>query len=181
MTETYYTGTYWPARRESAEACARRAETFFRLLSRCDPIYTRWFEQAYSLEKALQLQFEPTFETFMRFFGRKMYQQGKGGNGFSIGAWTGHEDEGHGSSLSLLCGADSRFYSNVCVLHPPSDNPEAERVLSATVQAEVMRAMVLAWEPDWGGVFSYCLRGAETRAQGGPQNGLADVSLSPAR
>lgn len=30
MIETYYAGSYWLARPESAEACARRAERFFR-------------------------------------------------------------------------------------------------------------------------------------------------------
>ena len=65
MKETYYAGAYWACRKESAEESARRAEAFFRHLSRCDSIYVRWFEQANSLRKALQLQFEPTSETFM--------------------------------------------------------------------------------------------------------------------
>ncbi|MFY0572302.1 Imm52 family immunity protein [Archangium lansingense] len=61
MSEPYYAGAYWGCRTESAEECARRAETFFRLLSAAHPDYTRWFEQANSTKRALQLPFEPSF------------------------------------------------------------------------------------------------------------------------
>ncbi len=44
MTDSYYAGVYWPARLESAEECARRTETFFHLLSQCDEIDARWYE-----------------------------------------------------------------------------------------------------------------------------------------
>ncbi|HYO72757.1 MAG TPA: immunity 52 family protein [Archangium sp.] len=158
MKETFQAGVYWPCRKESAEACARRAETFFGLLSRCDSIYARWFEQAGSLKKALQLQFEPDFETFMRFFGRKAYQNGP--DGFSFSAWTGHKEEGRGGSLMLTCGSCSNFYSNVCLLYLPSSGPEEERVLTMSVLTEVLCAMALAWEPDWGVITSHELRGA---------------------
>ncbi|HZI07858.1 MAG TPA: immunity 52 family protein [Archangium sp.] len=156
MKETYYAGAYWACRKESAEESARRAEAFFRHLSRCDSIYVRWFEQANSLRKALQLQFEPTSETFMRFFRKKAYQNGP--DGFSFSAWTGHEEDGHGGMMSLTCGSCSNFYSNVCLLYLPSAGPEEERVLSPSVQVEVMRALVLAWEPDWCVVTSDALR-----------------------
>ncbi|WNG55626.1 hypothetical protein F0U59_13245 [Archangium gephyra] len=156
MKETYYAGAYWACRKESAEQSARRAEVFFQHLSQCDPTYIRWFEQSSSLKKALQLQFEPSFETFMRFFKKKAYQNGP--DGFSFSAWTGHEEDGHGGMMSLTCGSCSNFYSNVCLLHLPSENPEMERVLSPSVLVEVIRALVLAWEPDWCVVTSPDLR-----------------------
>jgi hypothetical protein len=155
ILESYYAGVYWPARRESAEECARRAEVFFTLLSRCDPIYTRWFEQADSRKKALQLQFEPTYETFVRFFGRRKYREGT--HGFSFSAWTGNE-EGHGGMLMMSCGSDFEGQSNKCLLYLPSEEPEKERVLRAPVLTQIMEAMVLAWEPDWGIITPDSLR-----------------------
>lgn len=152
LLESYVAGIYWPDRREPAEACARRAEVFFQLLSRCDPIYARWFEQAGSPRKALQLQFEPTHETFLRFFGRRTYQEGK--DGFSFSAWTGHTEEGRGGMVMLRCGSAARVVPNSCLLYLPSQEPDFGRVLSVPVLTEVMRALVLAWEPDWGGVIS---------------------------
>lgn len=79
MRESYLAGAYWGCRPESAEDCARRAETFFQLLSESHPSYARWYEEANSPRKALQLQFEFSHETFLRFFGRKKYQMGKDG------------------------------------------------------------------------------------------------------
>jgi hypothetical protein len=65
MSERYGIKAYWGHRPESAEACARRAETFFRLLAECHPDFARWYERAGSARKALQLGFEPTRETFL--------------------------------------------------------------------------------------------------------------------
>jgi hypothetical protein len=152
MKETYYAGVYWLARRESAEQCARRAETFFSLLSHCDSIYTLWFEQADSLKKALQLQFEPTYDTFLRFFGKSAYKERK--DGFRFSAWTGHEEDGRGGMLMLRCGSAAQVVPNSCLLHLPSEEPDLGRVLTVSVMTQVLRSLVLAWEPDHGGVFS---------------------------
>jgi hypothetical protein len=152
MTETFYAGAYWPGRKESAGKCARRAERFFRLLSQCDPIYARWFEQARSLEKALQLQFEPSYETFQRFFKRRKYREGA--SGFSFSAWTGHVEDGYGGVVVLNCGCPVAPPPNSCLLDLPHAGPAGQRVLTASVLTEVVRAMVLAWEPDWGGAIS---------------------------
>jgi immunity protein 52 of polymorphic toxin system len=151
MRETYYAGICWGERKDSAEECARRAEVYFHLLSRCDPIYTRWFEQADSHKKALQLQFEPTAETFLRFFKSRKYQEGR--DGFMIWVWTGHE-QGHGGLATLRCGSAAEFVPNNSLLYLPSEEPEKERVLQVDVLAEVLRAMVLGWEPDWGFITS---------------------------
>ncbi|QRN93423.1 immunity 52 family protein [Archangium violaceum] len=167
--DSYDAGVYWACRRESAEECARRAESFFRLLSSCDPIYADWFEQANSLKKALQLRFEPNYETFLRFFKKKAYQNGPGEISFS--AWTGHEEDGRGGAVSLTCGACSKFYSNVCFLYLPWAGPEEERVLTVPVLTQVMRALILAWEPDDGGVFSDAYQRLRNEPVGPPRTG----------
>jgi hypothetical protein len=151
MTERYHVGGYWSGRKESAEECARRAETFFRRLSRCDPLFSRWFEQADSLEEALRLQFEPTYQSFVRLFGKEDNQLD--GDGIIFGAWTGH-DEGHGSGVTLICGSNSPPPPNNCRLYLPDQQPNADRVLTVPLLEEVLRALVLAWEPDWATVFS---------------------------
>jgi hypothetical protein len=168
IPESYYAGVYWPGRKESAEECARRAETFFRLLSCCDSIYTRWFEQANSRKKALQLQFEPTYGALLRFLGSKKYQDGP--RGFHFNAWTGHED-GHGGMVMLSCGFACDSPPNSCLLYLPSEEPDLGRVLTVSVMTEVMRALVLAWEPDWGGVISYGYQQLRDEPIGPPYTG----------
>ncbi|WP_257457416.1 immunity 52 family protein [Archangium lipolyticum] len=169
MKETFYAGVYWPGRKESAEECARRAERFFRLLAQCDPIYIRWFEQANSLKKALQLQFEPTYETFLRFFKSKKYQEGPAG--FSFSAWTGHVEDGQGGVISLSCGSIYDSPPNRCLLHPPHAGPEEQRILTAPVLTQMMRALILAWEPDDGGVFSDAYQRLRKEPVGPPRTG----------
>ncbi len=160
---------YWGCRVETAEECARRAEMFFRLLSRCDPAYTTWFEQANSRKKALQLQFEPTAETFVRFFQRKGHKLGK--IGFIFGAWTGHEERDRGGMVRFKCGYDAVGASNSCLLHFPEEEPGRERILTTAVLVDVLRAMVLAWEPDDGGVFSDAYQNLRNEPVGPPRTG----------
>jgi immunity protein 52 of polymorphic toxin system len=147
MSESYLAGAYWGCRPESAEECAARAETFFRLLAACHPSYARWYEQHNSTRKALQLQFQPTRDTFVRFFGKKKYQCGK--DGFSFGAWTGHVEQEEGGMLMLGCGGDSQGGPNSVRLDFPSEALGCERMLTAPVLSCVMRALAVAWEPDW--------------------------------
>ncbi|WP_158501659.1 immunity 52 family protein [Vitiosangium sp. GDMCC 1.1324] len=150
--ELFQAGAHWTCREETAEACARRAEVFFQRLGQCDPAYARWFEYVYSRRNALQLPFEPTYDTFLRFFGRKKYRLGK--DGFIFDAWTGQEQRGRGGLLNFTCGSGLPFYLNGCLLYLPREEPAATRVLTVSVLTEVVRAMVLAWEPDSCAVIS---------------------------
>lgn len=151
MIETYYAGSYWLARSESAQACTRRAERFFQLLGRCDPAWTRWCETAGSFEEARKRQFAPTAESFQRLFGN----QGKRGEEeFSFHLWAGDSQE-ETSGVDGACGSADALLPSNCVLRPYKRGPLAERVLVAPVMAEVLRAMALSWEPEWGVVTSH--------------------------
>jgi hypothetical protein len=151
MTETYYAGSYWLARQESAEACARRAELFFRLLGRCDPTWTHWHDTADS-EEAKASQVNPDAATFTRMFGREKNRQGE--DGFRFWLWGGDTVE-EATSVNTRCGAATPWLSSTCVLDLPTRGPVATRVLTAPVMTEVLRAMALAWEPEWGVVTSH--------------------------
>jgi hypothetical protein len=144
--ETYYAGSYWLARPESAEACARRAERFFRLLGRCDPAWTRWYEAADSFDEARKLQFATDAANFQRLFAQ---EENHFGDRFSFHLWTGdnlHETSG----VDGRCGSANLRLSSTCVLKPYEEGLIGERVLTAPVMAEVLRAMALAWDPEWG-------------------------------
>jgi len=151
MMETYYAGSYWLARSESAEACARRAERFFHLLGRCDPAWGRWCETAGSFEEARKRQFAPNAEGFQKLFGK---QEERGDDDFSFHLWTG-DSQDETSGVDGACGSADALLPSNCVLRPYKRGPLAERVLTAPVLTEVLRAMALAWEPEWGVVTSH--------------------------
>lgn len=152
MTESYYAGVYWGRRQESAGECARRVELFFRLLAHCHPSYARWYEQQDSEETEAPLHFEPSRETFVRFFEKEEYRSD--GGGFRFGAWTGHPEQDQGGMVLIFCGAHAQGSSNHVILYFPEEMAGSERMLTSQVLAGVMRAMALAWEPDWGAIVS---------------------------
>ncbi len=84
-----------------------------------------------------------------------------------FGSWTGHEEDGRGAMVRFTCGTESDAFPNNCLLHLPwpEQGPEGARVLSVPVLANLLRAMVLAWEPDTGVVVSSDFRD-EMRREG---------------
>lgn len=147
MNEKYYAGVYWLARGESADACAERAGRFFQLLAECDQSLGSWYEKGWTLKQALQRRVGTTPKELLQRF-RKIEKRAPG-RGFSLALWNGQAAEG-GSSLSLQCGAAEALQASYCVFDPPAEGPTAGRMLQAPVFARVLRAMVVAWEPEWG-------------------------------
>jgi hypothetical protein len=145
MKETYYAGSYWLARHETAEACARRAEAFFRLLSPHEPTWSRWHQTADSFEQARKRQITPDAAAFKKVFGKK---SNRIGDGFTFWLWAGDNPE-ETTSAHGFCGSSDDVLSSSCVLKPPTRGAVAERVLTASVLTEVVRAMATAWEPEW--------------------------------
>ncbi|MDC0710952.1 immunity 52 family protein [Stigmatella sp. ncwal1] len=146
MVDAYYIGSYWLARRETSTECAERAETLLRLLGQYEPVWERWYETADSFEEARKLPLQPEAAAFEKLFGRK---KNRVGDGFNFWLWAGdHPVET--TSVSAACGSSTPFVNSVCVLKPPSEGAVADRVLSVSVMTGALRAMALAWAPEWG-------------------------------
>src|SRR6218665_172164 len=60
--DSYYAGAYWGPRKETPEACARRAEAFLAAIAKLDPAFSRWFEGGRSRQDALKRPIEPVGE-----------------------------------------------------------------------------------------------------------------------
>ncbi|WP_225408279.1 immunity 52 family protein [Stigmatella hybrida] len=146
MGESYYIGAYWLARRETPQACASRAEAFFRELGPCEQTWSRWHETAGSFAEARALRFQPEHGAFEGLFGRKANRVG---DGFNFWLWAGDPPE-EATSVSVACGSSTPFVNSMCVLTPPSAGSVASRVQTVSVMTNALRAMVLAWEPEWG-------------------------------
>ncbi len=158
MIETYYAGSCWLDRPESAEACARRAERFFHLLGCCDPAWTRWYETAPSFEEARKRRFTTDAANFQKLFA---LEENHFGDRLSFHLWTG-DNLDETSSVDGSCGHSSLRLPSTCVLRPYDEGPISERVLTAPVMAEVLRAMALAWDPEWGVATSEAHRDSVT-------------------
>ncbi|NMO14843.1 hypothetical protein HPC49_00660 [Pyxidicoccus fallax] len=146
MTDGYYAGVYWPARKESAEACARRAESLFQGLAPLEPTWANWYGTDKSREEALERRLAPHASTFEQLFASRKHQLL---GGFSLTAWNG-EPQGSATGILLRCGLSSTSVGNSCTLNPPRQGPVAQRVTTAEVMTRALRTMALAWEPAWG-------------------------------
>lgn len=153
--ETYYAGAYWGPREESPEECARRMAAFLHLLAPCDPLLAHWYKPARSLKEARKHPLmPPDVPTLTELFRRGVNRE-KGGPvfeqlGFSL--WLGNGGgKSDSASLQISCGCYSEAVSNACLLPlpTPGHGPHADRILTSSVLAGVVRSMALAWEPDW--------------------------------
>ncbi|WP_395821090.1 immunity 52 family protein [Archangium minus] len=153
LIETYYAGAYWGARKESPEECGRRAEVLFTALRSVAPDFAHWLKQGRSRREALKHPIETDRASLT-----KMFRRGKDRVfdelGFRISGWNGASD--YEASAFLICaGMYSELVSNSCVFNIPSSSPDkeegpnAQRVLTATVLSGMVRAMAVAWDPEW--------------------------------
>jgi len=161
MVETYYLGAYWGPRQEDAEACAQRLAHMVRLLGPLDPLFARWFKSAKSLKEALKRPLDEELEGLRKYIQRNLMKDDRRmpmpDVGFSLGLWNGGS-EGEDAWLSIGCGGYFERMSNRCVLRAPDEGPIGERVLTGAFQAEVLRALCTAWDPDWGVAISNAQR-----------------------
>jgi hypothetical protein len=157
MIETYYVGAYWKGRQEPAAACARRAEAFLRLLVPLDSTWVHWFGKADTLEEALKRRIDPVAATFEALFTQKDHRLPI--DGYMLGLWNGDPSLA-ATTLEFTCGTSSRFVSNVCLLElpAPASSPVGDRIVTSALLTQLLKAMALTWEPDWGVVMSEAYR-----------------------
>jgi len=152
---SYYVGAYWLARQERAESCASRAASLFQLLAACEPCFTRWFRKGWTLKQALKHPVDTQRDALLRRFLRP---GGRPQEECSLRVWNG-ETTGAGSSLAFSCGSPSVFLGNSCILELAAEEDlDMERLVRAPVFQQVLRAMVLACDPEWGVATSDLLR-----------------------
>lgn len=155
MIETYYAGAYWPARKESAEECARRALVFFNTMARSDDFFAHWFIPPRSRKHAPR-PLELSVPALQELFAQGRTRNDEGGIiddlGYGLSCDNGMrpgKHQGDHCALTIQGGCYAEPISNVCVLSLPSTGPHREHVLTGPVLSSVLRAMAIAWEPDW--------------------------------
>ncbi|NRD49739.1 immunity 52 family protein [Corallococcus exiguus] len=145
MVETHFAGCYWLVRPEPIEACARRLETFLGMMGPLEPIWNRWHQSAATFEKARKRQVQPDAMTLAKLLGKKSNRIGDGSN---FWLWAG-ESADETSGVNGYCGGSSPYLTSTCILNSLGQSEVAKRVVTAPVMTGVVRAMALAWEPEF--------------------------------
>ncbi|GEN07066.1 Immunity protein 52 [Myxococcus fulvus] len=153
MTESYYAGVYWGARKESAEECARRLQVLLERLPAVDSSLAHWFQQGKSRAEALKRPLLPQLAELEPFVLRSK-DRVVDELGFSIAGWNGASADDETTSFLIACGGHSEWVGNRCVYTLPSRGPSLERLLSEPTPSALLRHTAVAWEPDWGVAIS---------------------------
>ena len=158
MCEGHYLGAYWGPRKETALECARRAEFFFRLLAECDPTLVQWYRGGRGFPRELPgFPVTATPEEWEKLFLRGVNRTDATKRiieelGFSANVWNAKKLR---TRVELHCGEYSLFGNgNTCLIYPPEEGPERERMLCAPLMAGVLKSVALAWDPDFAMVSS---------------------------
>jgi hypothetical protein len=162
--EKYSILACWADRKESVHECARRAAECFRLLGLCDEALNHWVKPG-TLRKAENSTFKPTFEALQSEVYKGLYRRDSDRSviedlGSDVFVWNG--DSGAQSArIHISCGAFSDNASipatNKCVVELPFGGPTAARILQVDKIMQVLRAVVVAWDPDWSRFTSSAL------------------------
>lgn len=142
-------GAYWEPRRENRKDCAQHLTRFLIALSRCSPLYARWFHTGYSRKEALSHAFDFTDEE--QAFNLLKPDRQFDDLGFGASLWN-EEDEDAGVRLMVRCGlyvSETVGLGNAVSLSVPA---------SLATDTEAVRGALLAtissWSPAWASVCS---------------------------
>ncbi|CAM3598638.1 immunity 52 family protein [Corallococcus sp. BB11-1] len=139
------------------------------MLAACDPLLAHWNKIPKPRGKGRKTPLMPPSLPALTEAFRRGVNREPGGPpiedlGFRVGAY----NDGAGqdfASVNMKCGSYAEFsIANSCVLSLPAKGENAERILTATVLAEVVRSMALAWEPDWAVAMSHTHRELDGKA-----------------
>ncbi len=176
LSESLYVGAYWPARVESAEACAARAVVGFERLASVDELLRSWRLKGARRSAAL-LPFDTRVESVLQALTAGRNRRDDAGSvidalGYSLGVWNG--DGADPVGLSIRCGisATTPGLSNSVVVTLPAKSARSAGLYNRQGAALIVAALVEAWEPDWATVTSNSLREAQAVVSGRPVLGL---------
>jgi hypothetical protein len=156
MAEHFKIAAYWMARRETADVCVDRLCRFLADLEGCSPAFATWYALGRSRKGALKQQINVSDREYM------LSALNKGRNkrdadgaviddlGFGVGFWNGGAG-GSDVGLMIRCGLYSAKLVNAITIDL-DDLPGAGAFAESAIC--VLRALALAWEPDWAGVMS---------------------------
>jgi hypothetical protein len=165
-----YLGAYWPARKETIDACADRLLGFLTGLAALDPAFASWYAVGKSLRQSLQRPVEFRNKSALISLlergrsrtdvGRQVMEE----LGFAFYLWNRREP-GCELSLNGQCGVYSTYQGNCTLLDLPE---QLEIFRHPERMAGVLALAARAWEPDWAAVISRRSRDARNYVVGKP-------------
>ncbi|RKH61896.1 immunity 52 family protein [Corallococcus llansteffanensis] len=147
----FYSNCHWRGRPEPLEACAHRLESFLRQLKALEPVWDTWTTSVGTDEEGDKVVHTDA-SSLAKLLGRRSNPSGT-----ISGYWLRSGAAPEGTGVYGRFGGSSAITST-CSVATSALGRVAERVMNASVLTSVMRAMALAWEPEFGVVTSPAYR-----------------------
>lgn len=160
QSNSYFAGFYWGPRQEDVKKCAARLKSFLDRVAAVDPALQGWriVEDNFS-GKRLRLRTSKNAieelvakEWMRKEIGHELVPDG--GCRLMLANVPVGSDQ---TTVSVGCGAWSKWLRNACVIYLPSVGAVADRMLRVAVMIELGKACVESWEPDSGVVVTHDL------------------------
>jgi len=172
MSDDFYVAGYWGPRRESIVECAERLTRCLSFLAECNELFAAWYDKGKSRKDARARQVYPA----QREQVLAILEKGRHWTdvprtlmedlGFSVGLWNGTSDE-TASSFRTHCGcySDVKGLWNNALVEPPG---RITAFATVTMMCGILKALITAFEPEWGGVIDGDSRDARNCPIGRP-------------
>ena len=183
-------GIYWPARAETAEACAARLGKCMRSIRQEFPDLADWHKLEQVSRQPISYDQDADL---LKLLLKGRNKRDIGGEvmeelGFRVNLWNGRGSS-EAMSLGVGCGMFSKVagLSNAMYLTLPK-NREALSLETDNALRNLLLVMVEAWSPDWGAVFDAKGEAIKDRQGNGPimdnmlwlKNGLSLLAIERA-
>jgi hypothetical protein len=167
MTDTFQLKIYWDNRQEAARECAVRLACMLEGLAPINAAFARWNKQATTPSKAnapfcaMPPRIDELAAAFEKGISRKDVPPKRPWpeRGFSVSAWNGRNDS-HDLFFIVHAGAYASHLPcpNAVELYLPRQNGENADLINPVTIAAILKELIAAWQPLWGGVFSITYR-----------------------
>lgn len=152
MIDSFYLAAYWVNRKESLDTVVKKTISFLLDIARLDEQFLNWYELGFNKNEAISKKIIIDKESIESLYRQRVKKndldnEGFSKIGYSIGMWSGQEEE-CSSNISINCGHSSNFFSNSCVITIPAEGKQKERLLGLIKQIELVKLLIKSWEPD---------------------------------
>ena len=154
---------YWGSRPESTSACAARLARMIEELRSVHPAFERWLHKGLTAKQWNKplCSTPPKTEELTQVFEKGRFYTDVGHElmadlGYSVSAWNGRRD-GYGCSFHCRPGGWGlpRYFPNSFSLDLHTRTMANADFINAAVFGATLRAIVTAWDADWGRVYEW--------------------------
>lgn len=167
MADAFQIKVYWENRQESVRQCGARLATMLEGFAQTNAALARWNNQAMTPSKAntsfctMPPRVDELATIFEEHRARKDFPPGEPWpeQGYFISAWNGHNDS-HGLSFMIHAGGYASHLPcpNWVELHLPRLDGENADLINPVAVRAILKRLIVAWQPRWGGVISLTYR-----------------------